>query len=194
MDAFLREFSIGAQTRILDVGGTAETWSAGAKAKITLLNMPRASSEALAPGFTMVYADGCRLPFRDRSFDIVFSNSVIEHVGAGELQAQFAAEVARVGKAFWVQTPNRYFPVETHLLTPLVHLLPRNLRAWIVLRFTIWALIRRPAPDEKRWYLDHFLNDIRLCSCGDLRRMFPGASIRRERFFLLTKSLIAVRK
>jgi len=194
MAAFLKEFRIDANTRILDVGGSADTWSSAPHAKIVLLNMPRASGELLGPGFECVYADGCRLPFPDRSFDIVFSNSVIEHVGPIEAQAQFAAEVARVGRAFWIQTPNRYFPVETHLWTPFVHFLPPGPRAWIVKHATVWALIQRPAEDRKRWYLDHFLNQIRLCSARDLRRLFPSADIRRERFFLLTKSLIAVRK
>jgi 2-polyprenyl-3-methyl-5-hydroxy-6-metoxy-1,4-benzoquinol methylase len=65
-----------------------------------------------------------RSPSAARSFDIVFSNSVIEHVGDAESQQQFAHEIARVGRAYWVQTPNRRFPVEPHLLTPFLHFLP----------------------------------------------------------------------
>ena len=70
--------------------------------------------------------DGRALPFRDEAFDVVFSNSVIEHVGDAASQRRFAREVARVGRAYWVQTPNRWFPVEQHLLTPLVHWLPKS--------------------------------------------------------------------
>ena len=196
MSVFLRDFDVGEHTRILDVGGTAGTWSSAVvpKATIVLLNTLRAATESFAPGFHCVEGDGCLLPFRDKSFDIVFSNSVIEHVGPADAQARFASEVARVGKGYWVQTPNRYFPVETHLLTPLVHWLPKHWSAWLIRRFTLWAFIHRPNEGDKIWYIEHFLNDIRLCTCGDLRSWFPGAAVRKERFLLLTKSLIAVKK
>ncbi len=196
MAAFLEEFDLSRHPRILDVGGASDTWPAevAAKAAIVLLNMPRAAGETFAPGFLCVAADARRLPFGDGSFDIVFSNSVIEHVGSRDDQARFAAEIARVGKGFWVQTPNRYFPIEQHLLTPFIHWLPRRWAGWIAPRFTFWALLRRPTGPEKRWYIEHFLNDIRLCSRRDLRAMFPGALIRTERFLLFAKSLIAIRK
>jgi hypothetical protein len=193
MRAFLAEFSICPHTRILDVGGTADTWS-GTPAGVVLLNMPRARTEAFAPGFTYLEGDGCSLPFADQSFDVVFSNSVIEHVGSQEAQERFAREAARVGRGYWIQTPNRHFPIETHLLTPFVHLLPKRWSAFVVRHLTIWALIHRLPAEEKRWYLEHFLNQVRLCSPRELRRLFPDASIRKERFLFITKSLIAVRK
>ncbi len=70
-------------------------------------------------------ADGTQLPFGDREFDIAFSNSVIEHVPP-ELQAAFAAEVSRVADRYFVQTPNRYFPIEPHYQLPLFQFLPRQ--------------------------------------------------------------------
>lgn len=184
--------------RILDVGGTPEIWGLLAVREgpiVTILNMPRAdeSRESAAAGLEYVHGDGCNLPFAGQSFDIVFSNSVIEHVGGPEAQARFALEVRRVGRGFWVQTPNRWFPIETHLLTPFVHLLPRAWRAYIVRRFTVWQWIRRPAPEEKRYYIEHFVSDIRLLSAGELRQLFPDAVILRERFLMFTKSLIAFR-
>jgi hypothetical protein len=130
------------------------------------------------------------LPFRDASFDIVFSNSVIEHVGNNESQHRFASEVMRVGRAFWVQTPNRRFPVEQHLLTPLIHWLPRSVQSAIVPRFTVWSLLMRPMQDRREFYLRHYLEDIRLLTAGELRALFPGARIIRERFLGWTKSLI----
>jgi SAM-dependent methyltransferase len=188
--------------RILDVGGTPEIWrlvrspgAAGSAAKVVLLNMPRAdeSRECAAAGLEYVHGDGCNLPFADQSFDIVFSNSVIEHVGDPEAQVRFAQEISRTGRGYWVQTPNRYFPIETHLLTPFVHLLPVRWRGWIVRRFTVWQWIHRPAPDEKRFYIEHFVSDIRLISASRMRELFPDAVILRERFLLFTKSLIAYR-
>ena len=197
MSRFGSVFSFSHQPRILDVGGTAEIWEllrgSGAPS-IVLLNMPRAGATMkTGPGMEQVYGDGCRLPFADQSFDIVFSNSVIEHVGGAEAQTRFAQEVTRVGRGYWVQTPNRYFPVEQHLLTPLVHLLPESIRAAIVRRFTVWQWIHRPAPDEKNYYVEHFVSDIRLLSATQLQQLFPGAVILRERFLGLTKSLVAYR-
>ncbi len=181
------------------MGGTPEIWSllAGTEAgrQVVLCNMPRAdeSRAAAAQGFVWVHGDGRHLPFADRAFDVVFSNSVIEHVGDSEAQRQFAAEVARTGCGYWVQTPNRYFPVEMHLLTPLVHLMPQTWRAFIVRRFTVWQWLHRPAEDQKRFYIEHFIADIRLLSAVELQRLFPDAVIIRERFLFLTKSLIAWR-
>jgi hypothetical protein len=198
MTRFAAAFPLPESKRILDVGGTPEIWGllrVPATTRVVLLNMPRAdeSRESAEAGLEYVHGDGCRLPFADQSFDIVFSNSVIEHVGGVEAQTRFAREVARTGRGYWVQTPNRYFPIETHLLTPFVHLLPRRWRAFIVRRFTVWQWIRRPEAEEKRFYIEHFVSDIRLLSAQDMQGLFPDAVILRERFLGVTKSVIAYR-
>jgi hypothetical protein len=198
MRRFGSVFSFAGCRRILDVGGTPEIWQLlplPQATRVVLLNMPRADArrESAAAGLEYVHGDGCRLPFADQAFDIVFSNSVIEHIGGAEDQSRFACEIARAGRGYWVQTPNRYFPIETHLLTPLVHLLPGSWRAFIVRRFTVWEWIHRPAADQKHFYIEHFISDIRLLSASDLRRLFPDAVILRERFLGFTKSLIAYR-
>lgn len=64
------------------------------------------------------------LPFDDESFDLVFSNAVIEHVGAQEEQRAFLDEILRVGKRAFVTTPNRRHPIEFHTVTPFLHYLP----------------------------------------------------------------------
>ncbi len=192
MRRFARTFDVTDETRILDVGGTAFNWSLlDVQPRVTIVNMPRAR-EAFDAEFTSVFADGRALPFRDRAFDIVFSNSVIEHVGNRESQGRFAQEIARVGRAYWVQTPNRWFPIEPHLLTPFLHFLPPASQRRIARKFTVWALIERPSPDRWEFYIEHYLRDIRLLDTGDLRRLFPGAKIVREKLGGLTKSLIAV--
>ena len=194
MRRFARAFGITNETRILDVGGTPFNWLLlNVRPRITIVNMPRAR-EAFDEHFTCVFADGRALPFADHSFDIVFSNSVIEHVGDGESQRQFAEEITRVGRAYWVQTPNRMFPVEPHLLTPLLHFLPATWQRRIARKFTVWALIERPSPDRWEFYIEHYLRDIRLLDAGDMQRLFPGAEIVRERLGGLTKALIAVRR
>ena len=193
MRRFARAFAVTNETRILDVGGTPFNWSLlDVQPRVTIVNMPRAR-EAFDAQFQSVFADGRALPFPGRSFDIVFSNSVIEHVGNFESQQQFAAEIARVGRAYWVQTPNRSFPVEPHLLTPFLHFFPAPWQRRIARKFTVWSLIERPTPDRREFYIEHYLRDIRLLDAADLRALFPDAEIVRERFGGLTKSLIAVR-
>ena len=192
MTRFIRELGVTAETTILDVGGTPLNWSLlPFRPRVALLNTTR--EERPESGWIFVAGDGRSLPFRDRSFDIVFSNSVIEHVGEKAGQRRFASEVARVGRSYWIQTPDRHFPVEPHLLTPFLHFLSARVQAWIARRFTIWALLVRPTPDRWKFYIEHYLCDIRLLSSRDMENLFPGAQIRRERFLGMSKSLIAVR-
>jgi SAM-dependent methyltransferase len=80
------------------------------------------------PMVRCITADGRNLPFADDSFDIAFSNAVLEHVGGVDDQRRFVHEMCRVGKRVFVSTPNRWFPIETHTLLPFVHWLPRSLR------------------------------------------------------------------
>jgi SAM-dependent methyltransferase len=187
----VRLLGIGEQSRVLDVGGTMEIWRlAPVVPRLVILNEPRAGEEAQGGG-ALIFADGRALPFRDQAFDVVFSNSVIEHVGDWESQQRFAAEAVRVGRKYWVQTPNRRFPVESHLCTPLVHWLPRSWQARLLRWGTVWEWIARPTPDRREFYLDHYLTKVRLLTAGNLRRLFPGATILRERFLGLTKSFVA---
>jgi hypothetical protein len=186
MAAFQRTFPLTPQTRILDVGGTALNWGLiSARPKVTLLNLP-------TDGEADVVGDGRYLPFRDRSFDIVFSNSVIEHIATPADQRRFADEVRRTGRAYWVQTPDRRFPVEPHLVTPFLHWLPKGARVAIARRFTVWSLIERPSPDRWEFYIRHCSEEVRLLGPRELQEMFPEARIIRERFLGLSKSLIAV--
>ena len=187
MAAFARHFPLTPQTRILDVGGTPLNWSLiSAQPKVTSLNLPSA-------GQSDVIGDGCYLPFRDRSFDVVFSNSVIEHISTAEQQRRFAQEIRRTGRGYWVQTPDRRFPVEPHLVTPFLHWLPRGARSAIARRFTFWSLLERPSRDRWEFYIRHCSQEVRLLNARELQSMFPDAQIVRERFLGLSKSLIAVR-
>lgn len=95
----------------------------------------------------------------------------------------------RVGRALWIQTPNRWFPIEPHFLTPFIHWLPKRLRKRLVRNFTVWGLVTRPTIETAHEIVD----EIRLLSAKELRELFPGCEIVRERFLGLTKSLIVVR-
>ena len=134
-----------------------------------------------------VIADAQRLPFRDNVFEVAFSNSVIEHISDPADRQSFARELERVAERYYVQTPNFWFPVEPHLMTPFVHYLPRTLQRLLLRNFTVWGILVRPTPEG----CDDFLRDIRMMDERELRQLFPEAEIWRERVFGITKSLIA---
>ena len=190
MARFVRTMGITPETSVLDVGGTADSWQLlAAPPRVTLLNAPRARQEVgSASGW--VAGDGRALPFRDGAFDVVFSNSVIEHVGDSESQARFARETMRVGRRYWVQTPNRWFPVEQHLLMPLVHWLPRRWQRVLAPRLSLAQIALGLSRDRREFYMIHYLCDVHLLDAAGLRALFPGATLVRERFRGCTKSLI----
>jgi hypothetical protein len=179
--------------RILDIGGTVNFWEKRGWAgrddvEIVLVNLEAEESaygniEARAGDAT----DLRELP--DQSFDIVFSNSVIEHLETYERQAAMAAEVRRLAPLYWVQTPNFWFPVEPHFLAPAWHWLPVSARI-ALLRRRRWGW-RGPCPDpvEAR----SLVREIRLMRGSEVRRLFPDATIRPERVGPLVKSFVAVR-
>lgn len=193
MQRFERTFGISEHTRVLDVGGSALIWEfASVRPQLTILNLPPAL-ESVPGAIRRVAGDGCLLPFKDAAFDIVFSNSVIEHIGDAKARERFAKEVARVGRYYWVQTPNRRFPVELHLMLPLVHYLPRVWQRRIVERFTFWQVLAKPSAAQRQFYIEHFLNELHLLDAQELQSLFGDARILRERFLGATKSLVAIR-
>jgi SAM-dependent methyltransferase len=129
---------------------------------------------------TFQVADGTALPFQDNEFAVAFSSSVIEHIPR-DLRPAFAAEIRRVATRYFVQTPNRYFPIEPHYQLPFFQFLPKGVQRGLSRRFTLG------------WYQRGSWEEIELLSARDLRRLFPEATIHRERLFGLTKSLMAVR-
>jgi len=192
MRLFERTFQITSTTRVLDVGGSPLIWEfASVRPRLTILNMGVVEPSPWPIDF--VIGDGRMLPFEDGAFDIVFSNSVIEHVGTYADQRRFAEEVARVGRQYWVQTPNRDFPIELHLMLPLVHYLPKSWQRRVVSRFTVWERLVRPSPHMRTFYLEHFLNDLKLLNSRQLAVFFPEANILAERVLGVPKSLIAIR-
>lgn len=186
MRQFSYLFGLTSESRILDVGGYEFNWGLlQFSPNVTLLNLsvPRESN------FTWVVADGRHLPFKTGAFDIVYSNSVIEHLGSFENQQLFAAECWRVGQRYYVQTPNKWFFVEPHLITPFIHWLPRRIQRLLLRNFTVWGWITRPTSQ----YCESFMNEVRLLNISDLQRLFHDADIIHERFLGLSKSLIAVK-
>lgn len=183
--------SVPAPVKVLDVGGTARFWSTMPSSgrdrlQITLVNLERQPVD----GTTMesVAGDATNLSqFADDAFDVVFSNSVIEHLYTFEAQLRMADEVRRVGKRYFVQTPNRYFPMEPHFLVPGFQFFPVDLRVWLVSRFDVGWYKRFSDPSAARAEVE----SIRLLSRADLRRLFPEARIYEERFAGMVKSFVA---
>jgi hypothetical protein len=150
---FMEYFQPGPEMAILDVGVTSSSTYQESNyfeqlypypQRITCVGTEDASHlEAHYPGLRFERVQpGQPLPFDTGAFDIVFSSAVIEHVGSRAAQASFARELCRVGRAFCVTTPNRWFPVEHHSGLPLVHLLPANVYRSLLrqTRYRYWAL------------------------------------------------------
>lgn len=183
----------GRPVRIIDVGGTRSYWEAfrsqweDRQFKITIVNLDPEPYEDEV--YTIRRGNACALPeYGDNSFDIVHSNSVIEHVGQWKNMQAMAGEIRRLAPSYFVQTPNIWFPVEPHYRTAFIHWLPEPVRASMLLR-------------KKRGFLSagsldeamHNVQDINLLSAGQMAFLFPDAAIERERIALLTKSIIAIK-
>jgi hypothetical protein len=188
MKRFFAIMSPTPQARVLDIGGTGQTWLDESQDEsqfpVTLVNI-RSDGRVEGGRFTAVEANGKALPFADNTFDIAFSNSVIEHVGTWEEQRAFAQEAQRVARRLWIQTPARSFPIEAHLLAPYIQYLPKPLQH----RIAPWTPRGWMTPDA----VHEIVDEVRLLTYREVQQLFPDCRILKERFLGLTKSYIAVR-
>jgi hypothetical protein len=176
--------------RILDVGGTHAFWgnaelAADPGVRITLVNVSFATEGS--PDIEQVRGDARSLEFPDKSFDIAYSNSVIEHVGGKEDQRRMAAELQRVGVRHFVQTPNYHFPIEPHFLFPGFQFLPVEARARLLNTFDLGWTKRERDLEAAR----DVVGSIQLLTKRDFVDFFPNSTIYEERYCGLTKSFIA---
>lgn len=176
--------------KILDIGGTELFWKNMNIAEfenlhITLLNL---SPERVSlKNMRSISGDACNLKeFSDNEFDIVFSNSVLEHLGNFSKQDLMANEVKRVCKNYFLQTPNFYFPVEPHFMFIGFHWLPASARIYLVRHFNLGWINKTPEYEKASCVI----NEIRLLTYKELKSLFPEASFIREKYFGLTKSFI----
>ncbi len=178
--------------RILDVGGEQQFWNIMGREhlegiNVTLFNLR--AQPVSAGNFESVAGDARNLSrYENASFDVVFSNSVIEHLGPDFAdQQRMADEIRRVGRRYFVQTPNRYFPLEPHFLTPGFQFMPVSVRVWLVSHFNVGWYDRIPDKLEAQREVE----SVALLSKGQLRQLFPEARIYKEKILGFTKSLVA---
>jgi hypothetical protein len=184
--------SLDPPINILDVGGSEIFWermnfTPTRDIKIVLLNLDKV--ETANPDFISVAGDATNMSaFRNKEFDFVFSNSVIEHVGNYYHQRQMAEEIRRVGKLYFIQTPNRFFPIEPHFLFPFFQFLPLRFRVFLVQRFDLGFYAQGGVSDKRE--AAKVVSSIRLLTEKELKKLFPGGTIYKERVFGLTKSFV----
>jgi SAM-dependent methyltransferase len=174
---------------ILDVGGTQRFWEvmnfpAVNDIHFTLLNLTQ--QPVTRPNFSSLVGDARKLLFPDRSFDIVFSNSVIEHLSGHEDKIKMAQEIRRVGKRYFVQTPNRYFPLEPHFIFPFFQFLPVEVRIWLLRHFNL-GRFHRVANYQKA---KSIIENISLLGRKEILELFPDATLFEEKIFGITKSFV----
>jgi len=193
MDLFQQKMKPMEDTRILDVGGSPWFWiESKVHSNITILNLQVVPGleERFKHRYLLVTGDGTHLQYRDQEFDILFSNSVIEHVKTYEQQEKFAKEARRVCRALWIQTPAKSFFLEPHLLTPFIHWLPKRIQILLARHFTVWGWVTRPSKRAAVEYVD----ELRLLTESEMKALFPDCEILKEKVLGLTKSFVAMRR
>ena len=197
LELFNRLMNPTKETRILDVGAEISPnsecniqfidcypW----KNNVSAINL---SSEHISlikqyyPEVDVRVGDACNLPWEDKHFDIVYSNAVIEHLENFERQKKMATEIMRVGKSWFVTTPNRWYPFEFHMRLPFVTWLPRNgyIRFGQVISYH----------HMKRKYMTGIRHDsLRLMTAKDLKHCFPTSRIIKQRVTFMAETLICV--
>jgi Methyltransferase domain len=176
---------------VIDLGGTVEAWlrSPVHPALVHVVNLEEPPREVPA-WIRADQADACRLPSRisDSSYDLVFSNSVIEHVGGHAQRMRFADAVHKLAERHWVQTPYRYFPIEPHWLFPGFQFLPLAARAELSRR---WPLVHTKSSSWQEGMSAAM--SVELLSRAEMAFYFPDSTLRFERMLGAAKSLIAAK-
>lgn len=172
-DIFIAQMNFNENSSVLDVGVTSDDQFNESnyfeqfypyKNKIVCVGTEDGSHlEKKYPGLKfLLVRPGEKLPFSDQSFDIVFSNAVVEHVGNKQNQQFFIGELLRVSKHFFMTTPNRWFPVELHTSLPLLHWLPKGKYRKLLSRLGLnyWAKEENLNLLDKRGFFEVFPQDV----------------------------------
>ncbi len=182
--------SLSRPLRIVDLGGTAGFWKHRGWADRRDIQITTVNHESVAVGHANIRAIAGDVTdlghLAADSFDIAFSNSVIEHLYTPHRQAAMADHLRRLAPAFWLQTPNYWFPMEPHFHVVGWQWMPIGVRKTVIRnRRCGW---RGPCPDAEA--ADAAVREVRLLTRRQLGRLFPDARITAERFGGLVKSWI----
>ena len=181
--SFLKIMKPNKGTKILDLGGQPTIWDfVETPLIITCVNLPGIAMVDHPTHHDIRYLEGdaCHLlDFKFGDFDLVFSNSVIEHVGDTTKQIQFANEVMRLSNNYWIQTPCKNFPIEAHSGMPFWWYYPSWVRTYFLNQ---WS---KKLPD---WA--EMIATTTFVRKKDLKKMLPKAKILTE-WFIFPKSFIA---
>lgn len=161
--------------------------------QVTLLNSNPVHLSSDNNNYQTIVGDARKLPFTDGQFDLVFSNSVIEHVGNSTDKSEFAKECQRVGKEIYIQTPNRWFPVEPHIVALFIHWLPRNLYKkvhFISIMHLYQTYLRLKNGNSGTVNTYKSANGADMLSYQQFKQLFPKYTIYKERTLGLDKSFV----
>ena len=180
--------------KILDIGGDIQYWKnigwQHPACKIHLLNLYESKvPENETDQFSSSVGNGLSLEYKKGEVDLIFSNSVIEHVGSYENQQIFAGEVRRVSDKYIVQTPSIWFPLEPHSLIPLFQFLPHPIRALLIMTFNINYFPKAKTYKEAIKVSHSTL----MFTHKRFKQLFPEAEIQVERFLGIPKSYTAIK-
>ncbi|MDJ0553218.1 MAG: class I SAM-dependent methyltransferase [Microcoleaceae cyanobacterium MO_207.B10] len=179
MATFLKLLRPQKGAKVLDLGGRPEMWEMiDIDLDITLLNLStelekynRNREKNWKQNYRWIEGDACSLPFfADGEFDLVFSNSVIEHIGGLEKQKMFAQNVRRLASSYWIQTPSIWFPIEAHCNLPLWWFYPTSLKQWWI---NWWE-------KQGQEFIRQQMSETRVLTVSELRLLFPEAQVYTE--------------
>lgn len=174
--------------KVLDVGGQPQIWDlVEVPLNITCLNLPGVADTYYQSqnhhSISYLEGDACNMPeIKNGDFDMVFSNSVIEHVGDASNRARFACEVRRVSNRYWVQTPHKHFPIEAHCGMPFWWFYPHFVRA---------ALLKRWRKKLPAW--TDMIEGTSVVEARELKQLFPQSNMLIE-WAIFPKSLVVYSK
>ncbi len=176
---------------ILDLGGSDYHWRNSRfrdnkNFHITIVNTEQQNIKDLR-NLSFIKKDVRDLTyFDDKEFDLIYSNSLFEHINSFDEQKKLAGEISRIGKHYFIQTPNYYFPIEPHFLFPFFQFLPVSWKTKLIKKYDLGWYKKQKDEDKAR----ELAESVRLLKKGELKQMFPGGKIYSEKYFLLNKSFI----
>jgi hypothetical protein len=176
--------------RVVDLGGTAHWWDNAPFVPRTLTIVNLYEADPGPPIARIVQGDALEADvlLKGELFDLVFSNSLIEHLGGHAARQRFADVVFALADSYVIQTPYRYFPIEPHWMFPAFQFLPIAARSWLAPRW--------PLGHTRGWSADAATNEVmstELLSVAEMRSYFPNGEIVWEQVAGLRKSMIAIK-